>query len=190
MLFNHLQIRSPRLAACFIEGEKADYQGEAMKVGPVLRLSCRMLSAIATMALAGAPALKAQVGLSSAASPVVLTARVALRASFEARGPGSETASSDGSANEMSLKVRVSANAGYRLVVVGTAPATAARLWVRDTGGEFRSLTQGSEVIVIRDPGTAGEELAEVRYRAGALEPVGKRAELPVRYEVRVEPTI
>lgn len=161
-----------------------------MKVGQVLQLSCRRLSIVALLALAGAPALEAQVGLSSAASPVVLTARVALRASFEARGPGSETASSDGSANEMSLKVRVSANAAYRLVVVGTAPATAARLWVRDTGGELRRLTTGSAVTVVRNPGTADEELAEVRYRVGALEPVERRAELPVRYEVRVEPTI
>ena len=162
-----------------------------MKVGHVLRLSCRRLSTIATMALAWAPALEAQVGLSSAVSPVVLTARVALRASFEAPDPVSETAGSGGTGKEMSLMVRVSANGAYRLVVVGTAaPATAARIWVRDTAGEFRSLTQGSEVIVIRDPGTAGEELAEVRYRAGAFESVKGRSVLPVRYEIRVVPTI
>ena len=90
---------------------------------------------------------------------------------------------------EGTVRLRVSANAEYRLVVVGTAPAAGARFWVRDAGGEFREVTAGSAVTVARDR-AASDWVEEVRYRAEPLNPAEGSDALPMRYEIRVEPTI
>ena len=130
--------------------------------------------------------LEAQVGLSSEVSQVALTARVAQRISMQRAGAIRETGSDS---TQMSVRVRVSANTGYRLVVVRTVGAPGERLWVRDAAGDFRELTSGGAVTVARAH-RAGEWEKEVRYRAEGIKPAEGRRVLPVRYEIRVEPTI
>ncbi len=147
------------------------------------------LATMAVMALSGAPALEAQVGLSSEVSQVALIARVALHVSMEQPEAARETGRY-GAMREMSVKLRVSANSRYRMVVLGSAGATGSGLWVRDTGGEFREVASGSAITVARGGSAAGERMEELRYRSEALEPIQSGHLLPLRYEIRVEPTL
>lgn len=141
----------------------------------------------AMIALVGTPA-QAQVGLASGVSQIALIAQVPLRASME-HGEVRQTGRYD-TMSEISVKVRVRANARYRIVVLGTARAAGLSLWARDVGGKFRELTSGSEVTVAKETGAAGEWQNDLRYRSKTAEPVQSGHLLPVRYEIRVEPTI
>jgi hypothetical protein len=143
------------------------------------------LGTVALLALAGKAELQAQAGLSSGVARVALIARAAPHAWMSPAGSG--TTASD--TKELAVKVHVSANTGYKLVAVGTAPSRNARLWVRDSGGEFRELTPGAAITVARDPHAAGEWLGEVRYRSERARIEAGHA-LPVRYEIRVDPAI
>jgi hypothetical protein len=146
------------------------------------------------LAVAGPAVLQAQVGLASGVAQIALIARVSPRASINGVGLARETARR-GSVSEATVKVRLSANTGYRLVVVGTAPASssaepASRLWVRAENGRFVELRSGVAVTVIRGHHTAGEWEPEVSYRSEASESVEGPHLLPVRYEVRIDPAI
>jgi hypothetical protein len=61
---------------------------------------------------------------------------------------------------------------------------------VRSAEGDFQELRSGTAVTVARDGRAAGEWEREVSYRTemSATDDVTKA--LPVRYEIRVEPTI
>ncbi len=142
----------------------------------------------AILALAGGTELEAQAGLSSRVSLVALIARVAPRASMMQAGPAIETGTRGG-AKELSVKIHLLANTGYRLVALGTAPMAARPLLVRDVEGEYRELTAGTAVTVARDHRGTGEWLGEVRYRSHSSHGDSEDA-LPVRYEVRVDPSI
>jgi hypothetical protein len=149
----------------------------------------RGFTTLAVLALATAPELGAQVGLSTGVAQVALIARSAPRASFQQVSPVVEMGR-DGAMKDMSVSVRLLANTSYRLVVVGTAPATASRLWVRSADGDFQELSSGTAVTVAREVGSAGEWEREVSYRTETSEADGVTNVLPVRYEIRVEPTI
>lgn len=145
------------------------------------------LGAVLFAALSGATSLAGQVGLGSNLAQVALVVRVAARASIEEVSPPVRS-TSQGSLTEASVKVRLSANTGYRLVVVGTASSQASRLWVRSSSGDFHELVPGASVTVTQGARSAGQSEREVSYR---LESAADAVEaLPVRYEIVVTPTI
>lgn len=153
-------------------------------VGPVgIRLATLMVAALALPR-----AVDAQVDAASKLAQVTLIARVAPRASIESVSPTRETGR-QGLLREASVTVRLSTNAGYRLAVLrtptGGGPVT--RVWVRAAGGGFQELAPGSSVTVAQDASPAGESEREVGYR---IETENSVLELPVRYEIAVNPTI
>jgi hypothetical protein len=145
------------------------------------------LGAVMVAALVGAAPLSAQVGFSSNLAQVALVVRVAPRASIEGVSPPVQS-TGQGSLTEASVKVRLSTNTGYRLVVVGTASSQASRLWVRTSSGDFQELVPGASVTVAQGQRAAGQLEREVSYK---LEAAADAVEsLPVRYEIVVTPTI
>ena len=163
--------------------------GESVGSGKALVAISRGLTTIAVLALAGSPELGAQVGLSSGTAQVALVAHIAPQAAIHEVSP-TRASTRDGTTKDVSVSVRLSANTGYRLVVVGTTPAAGSRLWVRGMDGEFQELTAGSTVTVARDLRGAGEWEREVSYRTETSASRGFTNALPVRYEIRVEPAI
>jgi hypothetical protein len=149
----------------------------------------RRLVALGMLAVTPA-ALQAQIGLASGGAQIALVARSAPGASISAVSQARETAR-QGSLIESSAKVRLSANTGYSLVVVGTAPVSSAasRLWVRAENGRFEELKSGAAVTVVRGQ-SAVAAVSEVSFRSEASESVKGSDVLPVRYEIRVQPTI
>jgi hypothetical protein len=131
--------------------------------------------------------LGAQVGVPSNISQVALVARVPPTASITSVGPDRET-SSTASLREVSVTVKGSTNAPYRLMVVRTGvPGGAARVWVRAPRGELQELAPGSSVTVAQAARSAGQWEHQVDYR---LESEAGLGELPVRYEIVVNPGI
>jgi hypothetical protein len=135
-------------------------------------------------------AVQAQVGLTSGGAQIALIARVAPGASFKGVSEIRETAR-QGTLSEGTVKVGLSANTGYRLVVVGTAPVSskaepASRLWVRAENGRFEEVSSGSAVTVVRGQHSVAGSEPEVSFRSEASE----SGVLPVRYEIRIDPTI
>ena len=165
-----------------------------MGVAAALGMIGRRLVALGILAVAGPAALQAQVGLASGAAHLTLIARVPSRASINGVSPTRETARR-GTLREGTVKVRLSANTGYRLVVVGTAPVSsrtepASRLWVRAENGRFEELRSGAAVTVLRGHHAVAEWEAEVSFRSEASESIEGPQVLPVRYEVRIDPAI
>ena len=165
-----------------------------MNAAPALGMIGRRLVALGILAVAGPATLAAQVGLASGSARITLIARVAPRASVNGVSQAQETAR-QGTLREGTVKVRLAANTGYRLVVVGTAPVSsndqsASRLWVRAENGRFEELRSGGSVTVAHELRSAGEWEREVSYRTESSEISGSAQALPVRYELRVEPTI
>ena len=165
-----------------------------MGVAPALGTIGRSLAAVGILAVAGPPLLQAQIGLASGAARIALIARVPPRASVDGVSPAQETVRR-GTLREGSVKVRLSANTGYRLVVVGTAPVSsktepASRLWVRAENGRFEELRSGAAVTVVRGQHAVAEWEPEVSFRSEASESLEGPHLLPVRYEVRIDPAI
>lgn len=152
------------------------------------------LAALGVLALAGPAALEAQAGLASGAAGIALIARVPPRASISGVSSRQQTVR-QGTLREERVKIRLSANTGYRLVVVGTAPLgakvePASRLWVRAEHGRFEEVSSGAAVTVGRGQDSVGEVESEVSFRGEASESVEGPRVLPVRYEVRLDPAI
>ena len=195
MLVWHRIADSTDGAQCAYRGVGADPQiGDIVGVTPVLGMIARRLAALGILAVAGPATLQAQVGLASALVQVALIARSAPRASINQVGPSKETGR-QGNVREAVVKVGLSANTGYRLVVVGTGPvssnaAPASRVWVRAENGRFEELRSGSAVTVVRGHHAVGEWEAEVSFRSDPSESGEGPHLLPVRYEVRVDPAI
>ena len=162
--------------------------GETVTLGTALEAICRGTAAWAVLALAGTPELSAQVGLSSRAAQVSLVARVAPGAMLHRVSPRVERVRSETS-RDVSVSVGLAANSGYRLVVVGTARPTGTRLWVRGMDGILRELANGAAVTVARNGRMVGPQEREVSYRVEAANVDGMGL-LPVRYEIRVDPTL
>lgn len=152
----------------------------------------RGIIAVGVLALGGAAPVQAQVGLASGAARITLVARVAPGASIVGVTPARSTAGPGGSRDE-TVGVRLSANSSYRLMVVGTAPASspaepARRLWVQAENGPFVEVRSGAAVTVARGRHAVAEE-AKVVFRS-ETESIADSQVLPVRYEVRIDPTI
>lgn len=177
-----------RPAACLEAPDVASRPGETVTLGTALEGIGRGTTAWAVLALAGAPELSAQVGLSSQVAQVSLVARVAPGAMLHRVSPRVERIRSETS-KDVSVSVGLVANSGYCLVVVGTDRPAGTRLWVRGMDGTLRELANGAAVTVARDGRMAGAREREVSYRVEVAEPDGMNL-LPVRYEIRVEPTI
>jgi hypothetical protein len=153
----------------------------------------RSLAALGILAVVGPAALQAQIGLASGSARIALIARVLPRVSVDGVSSARETAR-QGNVREETVTIRLSANTGYRLVAVGTAPpgsrvGPAPRLWVRTENGRFEEVRSGAVVTVVRSQHGVGECESEVSFRREAPESV-ESPQLPVRYEVRLEPTI
>jgi hypothetical protein len=159
----------------------------------VLGMIGRRLIALSVLAVVPA-ALQAQVGLASGSARITLIARVAPRASIKGVSPVQETAR-QGTVKEGMVKVRLAANTGYRLVVVGTAPVnskdrSASRLWVRAENGRFEELKSGDAVTVVRGHHADAASEPEVSFRSETSASGEGSQALPIRYEVRIDPTI
>ncbi|HWN18504.1 MAG TPA: hypothetical protein VNO19_06285 [Gemmatimonadales bacterium] len=165
-----------------------------MSLIPAAGLIGRSLAGLAILALIGPAALQAQIGLTSGSARIALIARVLPRVSVAGVSSAREIAR-QGNVREETVAVRLSANTGYRLVVIGTAPpdsqaGPAPRLWVRSENGRFEEVRSGAVVTVARSRHTVGESEPEVSFRREAPESVEGRQLLPVRYELRIDPTI
>ena len=141
--------------------------------------------------LATPGALPAQVGITSGFAQVALVARSAPRGAIKTIGPQSER-SVGGAIRELSVRVQVSANTAYRLLVIrtgatNTASGHAAQLWVRAANGELTALESGHPVVVARGRHEAGERSHEIVYRLQAGDPAPA---LPVRYEIAISPQL
>ena len=148
--------------------------------------------AVGVLALGGAAPLQAQVGLASGAVRITLIARVSPGASIIGLIPASETARRSGSKDE-TMGIRLSANTSYRLMVVGTAAANsqaepAMRLWVQAENGTFVEVRSGAAVTVARGQHAVAEDAKVVFRREAELTEAPQV--LPVRYEVKLDPTI
>ncbi len=146
------------------------------------------------LAAVGILALVAPAALQAGAAHIALIAQVAPRASISGVSPAQETVRR-GNLREETVKVRLSANTGYRLVVVGTAPLSskaepAPRLWVKSEKGSFEELRSGVAVTVLRGRHAVAGWEPEVSFRSEASESVEGPQLLPVRYEVRIDPAI
>lgn len=153
----------------------------------------RGLVAFGIMAAAGPAALQAQVGLASGTARIALIVRVPPRASISGVSPAQETAR-QGTLSEGTVKVHLSANTAYRLVAVSTQPVGSAagqsRLWVRAENGRFEELKSGAAVTVTRGHSSDGQSEPEMSFRSENSASAEVSQALPVRYEVRVDPTI
>ena len=165
-----------------------------MSVAPALGMIGRRLAALGILAVAGPATTQAQIGLASGGAQIALIARVAPGASINGISEIRETAR-QGTVSEGTVKVRLSANTGYRLVVVGTASVSskaqpASRLWVRAENGRFEEVSSGAAVTVVRGQHAVAGWEPEVSFRSETPESVVGSDVLPVRYEIRVDPTI
>jgi hypothetical protein len=130
----------------------------------------RRLAGVWLGVLAGPGILEAQAGFAPSLAEVQLVARVAPRGTIESVGPEVETGRR-GPLREVLVMVALSANTGYRLVVVRTdAPPVmpagrAPQLWVRALDGKFQALDAGKPVVVARGGQTAGQWVREVGYK-------------------------
>jgi hypothetical protein len=141
---------------------------------------------LAVTLFAAAQGANAQVGLSSKTQSVVLLARVPARASLPEVISLGEKAS--GSIRETSVRVRLAANTGYRLLVRGAA-TSGARVWVRANDGRFQELVEGTPVTVAQSPTGNEEWEQEVHYRVES-DARQAQASLPVRYEIALNPAL
>jgi len=177
---------------CAYRGSEADpHTGANVSVAPALGMIGRRLATLAVLAVAAPATTQAQVGLASGGAQIALIARSAPGASISGVSPARETAR-QGSMVESSATVSLSANTGYRLVVVGTAPVSSAasRLWVRAENGRFEELKSGTAVTVVRGHHADAGSEPEVSFRSETSVSGSRSDVLPVRYEIRVEPTI
>jgi hypothetical protein len=174
--------------------KRTSTSGDTVDLAPALGRIGRSLAALGILAMAGPAGVQAQVGLASGAAQIALIARVSPRASISGIS-SSEATARRGTWREGSVKVRLSANTGYRLMAVGTGPVSstaepASRLWVRAENGRFEEVRSGVAVTVVRGRHTVGEWEPEVNFRSEASESVDGPQVLPVRYEVRIDPVI
>ena len=131
---------------------------------------------------------EAQVGLRSAPVQVALVARAVPSGSIRSLGDLRWTRRADG-AREITHVLRLSANTGYSLVVRrGWQPAHG-RTWVRSVNGQFQEVTPGSSVTIARGQDGAVELEHRIHYRIQSATS-GEPAQLPVTYELHIDPTL
>lgn len=130
----------------------------------------------------------AQVGLASAVGSVTLVAHVDPQGSISSVTTPRPT-SQTGLLMEAVTTVRLSSNAGYRLIVRGLEGSTS-RVWVRSTTGAFVLLTAGTSVPVAAAARGSAETRQDVYFRFEMPVSGGTPPPLPVRYELAIDPTI
>lgn len=167
--------------------------GATLGVAAAVGHAGRGVIAFGVLVMGSASTLQAQIGLSSAPASITLLARAAPAASIVGVTPVRETARRGGTREE-TVGVRLSANTSYRLMVVGTGPASlpvkpASRVWVQAEGGPFVEVGAGAAVTVARGRHAAAEE-ARVVFRSDHSGSAQQLRVLPVRYELRIDPTI
>lgn len=162
--------------------------GSGERTGPRTRgAGILAVLSIGLLCLGSVPA-AAQVGLASAVGSVTLVAHVDPQGSISSVTPPRHTSQTE-LLIEAVTTVRLSSNAGYRLMVRGLE-GSASRVWVRSATGEFVLLTAVASVPVARATRGSGETLQDVHFRFEAPGSGGTPPPLPVRYELAIDPTI
>jgi hypothetical protein len=147
----------------------------------------RIIAVLGVTALCFSQVAEAQVGLTSGLAQVTLVARRSPEGALPAVGLSRELGRR-GSVREAVATVRITANAGYRLVV-RHAPGTDARVWVTSMDGELQEVTRDSSVTV--DRGRGGDELErEVHIRVDGPGSNTSPGSLPVFYDLVMSPTL
>ena len=148
----------------------------------------RALVFLGLLGLSGS-ALEAQVGLASREARVLLLATVPAGASMHPMGALREH-SRQGLIRVASRTVSVAANQPFRLNVIRTGPSRS-RIWVQDAAGRFQQIEAGPGVTIYRAGRSDPASGREIHYRIEEAEATsGTLRELPVRYEIVVDPTL
>ena len=171
-----------------IRGAKAPAHWRHVSIERAVGRGRQGLTTLAILALTSASSLEAQVGFSSSIAQVALVARSAPRASMQAVSRVRET-DHQGQMQNAAVSVRLSANSSYRLVVRGISAQPTSRVWVRTVDGDYQEVVAGSSVTVARGAHSAGQLDREVSYRIES-DAVDGPLELPVRYEIVMDPAI
>jgi hypothetical protein len=130
---------------------------------------------------------QAQIGLSSGLAQVAMKVTSPVRAALQPSGPLSAIRlEADGGTT---VRLHLSANSAFRMVVHRTDHESSLRLLVQAADGGYQELRAGSPVVVQRATHAGDDAENGVRFRWE------KRADplpvvLPVRYELVVDPTI
>jgi hypothetical protein len=173
--------------ACSVLSRWQSLIGDGVNGGGRVLSLIGLLSAGALMAPS---AMEAQVGLSSRTAQVVLVAHSDARGSIETIGVPTERSGPAGT-REVSVPVRLFANAGYRLTVIRNegGRAASARMWIRTDTGEFEVLEPGSPILVARSQQHAGQRDLDVLYliESATSQESGAPA---VRYELAIIPQL
>ena len=143
---------------------------------------CKLLVAMALTSL-GVADLQAQVGISSAMTQVSLV----VRAHAHATMPGvsaHRVIGRRGDLREAAVRIHLRANSGYRLVARGHARSKS-RVWIHVSDDHYQELVPGRSVTL--PGGSHGSSEREVRYLTDGSTSV---AELPVRFELVIDPVI
>jgi hypothetical protein len=133
----------------------------------------------------------AQVGLSSGLARVTLTARVASRGSIESVASIREQGR-QGVMCDVSVVVRLSANAPYRLIVQRSQAGgdRTGQIWVCAADGGFQPLDADAGIVVARESLGTGSSERQVYFRVEWADTLsGPVNALPVRYEIAIDPT-
>ena len=143
----------------------------------------KLLVAIALMTSLSGADLQAQVGISGAMTQVSLVVRAPSHANMPAASAYREMGRR-GDLREAAVRIHLLANSGYRLVARGNAGATS-RVWIHLADDHYQELVPGSSVTL--PGGGHGSSIREVRYLTDGSSSL---AELPVRFELLIDPVI
>ena len=153
-----------------------------MKAFQAVRV-CTLLVATALMTSLGGADLQAQVGISSAMTQVSLVVRAPVHATM----PGvsaHRVVGRRGDLREAAVRIHLRANSGYRLLARSNG-GSASRVWIHVSDDDYQELVPGRSVAL--PGGSHGSSEREVRYLTDGSTSV---AELPVRFELVIDPVI
>ena len=144
---------------------------------------CKLLVAVALMGHRFGTDLQAQVGISSRLARVSLVVRAPSHADMP-RVSAPRVIGRRGDLREAAVRLNLRANSGYRLVARNSAGSTS-RVWIRVADHDYQELIPGRALTL---PGERhGSSEREVRYLTDGST---WSAELPVRFELVIDPVI
>ena len=148
----------------------------------------RCMGAVAVLAVGSATGLSGQVGISSSVAQVALIARAVPLVTLHAVGRPRQT-ERRGNLRSAVVSLHFSANSAHRLIVRNTSTEDSSRVWVRVVDGTYAELVPGAVLRIARSGGSTRVIEREISYR---IESNSENAELelPVRYEIAVDPTL
>lgn len=94
-----------------------------------------------------------------------------------------------GRVREAAVNVSVSANQPFRLNVRQAGPFIS-RIWVQNARGEFQEIAPGPGVTVFQGGPSDATPVRELRFRVDRPAATSPLTELPLRYEIVVDPML